>query len=182
MRKHVRKLRHTKRVCARRGRRRRRGFSTARLDGRQGPGKGLGRKRRMVGETVNALCNGCGNKCGMTVYVKDGRLWKFEGRKDHPYVKGAPCGRGQAYPAVLHSEAHRNTARKNGGRHVRSRRAGRSPGRNRGENHGELPGEGHYAPGRTSDARLLHAAFHVRAGIPPTISRTPRSTTWTSSR
>lgn len=56
-------------------------------------------------DEVHTLCDGCGNKCGMTVYVKDGYLWKFEGHKDHPYVKGTICGRGQAYPAVLHSAA-----------------------------------------------------------------------------
>lgn len=60
-------------------------------------------------DMVHTLCDGCGNKCGMTVYVKDGALWKFEGHADHPYVKGTVCGRGQAYPAVLHSQARVET-------------------------------------------------------------------------
>lgn len=60
-------------------------------------------------DMVHTLCDGCGNKCGMTVYVKDGVLWKFEGHKDHPYVKGTICGRGQAYPAILHSAARVET-------------------------------------------------------------------------
>lgn len=65
-------------------------------------------------DQVFTLCDGCGNKCGMCVYVKDGVLWKFEGHKDHPYVHGTICGRGQAYPAVLHSEARVQTPLKKG--------------------------------------------------------------------
>lgn len=60
-------------------------------------------------DIYHTLCDGCGNKCGMNVYVKDGLLWKFEGNPNHPYVKGTLCGRGQSYPAILHSAARVET-------------------------------------------------------------------------
>ncbi len=65
-------------------------------------------------DIVHTMCDGCGNTCGMNVYVKDGYLWKFEGNPDHPYVKGTLCGRGQAYPAIMHSAARVETPLRRG--------------------------------------------------------------------
>ena len=51
------------------------------------------------------LCAGCGNSCGLIAYVQNGEFWKAAGNANHPYTGGYLCGRGQAYTAVLHSEA-----------------------------------------------------------------------------
>lgn len=61
------------------------------------------------------LCAGCGNDCGVVAYVQDGEFWKVAGHEDHPYVRGCLCGRGQAYSAVLHSEARIQTPLKREG-------------------------------------------------------------------
>ncbi len=55
------------------------------------------------------LCAGCGNNCGLIAYVQEGEFWKVAGNENHPYVRGCICGRGQAYSAVLHSQARVQT-------------------------------------------------------------------------
>lgn len=55
-------------------------------------------------ERVTTLCAGCGNKCGMAAYVKDGKLARVEGLDTHPFTGGYLCGRGQGYPRVAYAE------------------------------------------------------------------------------
>ncbi|OEH84402.1 hypothetical protein BHU72_09285 [Desulfuribacillus stibiiarsenatis] len=46
--------------------------------------------------TKNTLCNGCTNRCGMIVSVKNGRVWRAKGNPDCSNGLGTLCGRGQA--------------------------------------------------------------------------------------
>ncbi|MDD4601939.1 MAG: molybdopterin-dependent oxidoreductase, partial [Negativicutes bacterium] len=46
--------------------------------------------------TVPSICGACSSMCGMWVHVKNGRIWKVTGQKDHPASKGKLCARGQA--------------------------------------------------------------------------------------
>lgn len=53
----------------------------------------------------SAMCNGCGNRCGMRVSVKNGRIWRAVGHSDCANSRGTLCGRGQAIltqPYVAH--------------------------------------------------------------------------------
>lgn len=42
------------------------------------------------------MCSICspGNHCGLDVYVKDGKILKVEGTKEHPFNKGCICTKG----------------------------------------------------------------------------------------
>lgn len=55
-------------------------------------------------ERVTTLCAGCGNKCGMAAYVRDGKLRRVEGLASHPFTGGYLCGRGQGYPRVAYAQ------------------------------------------------------------------------------
>lgn len=43
-----------------------------------------------------SMCSICspGNHCGLDVYVKDGKILKVEGTKEHPFNKGCICTKG----------------------------------------------------------------------------------------
>ncbi len=43
------------------------------------------------------LCNGCGNRCGIFAYVKNGRLWKIEGNPEANGNLGVVCPKGHGY-------------------------------------------------------------------------------------
>jgi thiosulfate reductase/polysulfide reductase chain A len=45
---------------------------------------------------IPSLCDSCSSACGMWVHVKNGRIWKVTGQKDHPQSKGQICARGHA--------------------------------------------------------------------------------------
>jgi len=54
---------------------------------------------------IPTFCNGCGNRCGLFAYVKDGRLWKIEGNPDANGNLGLVCPRGHGYIHDLYSPA-----------------------------------------------------------------------------
>lgn len=45
---------------------------------------------------IPSLCETCSAACGMWVHVKNGRIWKVTGQKDHGQSKGKLCARGHA--------------------------------------------------------------------------------------
>jgi thiosulfate reductase/polysulfide reductase chain A len=53
-----------------------------------------------AGAPVNRIptfCNGCGNRCGIFAYVKNGRLWKIEGNPEANGNLGVICPKGHGY-------------------------------------------------------------------------------------
>src|SRR5512139_1091745 len=52
---------------------------------------------------IPTLCNGCGNRCGIFAYVKNGRLWKIEGNPEANGNLGFICPRGHGYVHDLYS-------------------------------------------------------------------------------
>jgi thiosulfate reductase/polysulfide reductase chain A len=46
---------------------------------------------------VPTLCNGCGNRCAIFAYVKNGRLWKIEGNPEANGNLGVVCPKGHGY-------------------------------------------------------------------------------------
>jgi thiosulfate reductase/polysulfide reductase chain A len=45
---------------------------------------------------VPTTCDGCGNRCGILVYIKDGYPWRVVGNPAHAKSKGKVCARGHA--------------------------------------------------------------------------------------
>ena len=56
-----------------------------------------------TGETriVKTVCNACITRCGLNVYVKDGKIIKVAGMQEHPYNR--LCVKGYAIPELVHS-------------------------------------------------------------------------------
>jgi thiosulfate reductase/polysulfide reductase chain A len=52
---------------------------------------------------VPTICNGCGNRCGIFAYVKNGRLWKIEGNPEANGNLGVVCPKGHGYLHDLYS-------------------------------------------------------------------------------
>ncbi len=52
---------------------------------------------------IPTLCNGCGNRCGILAYVKNGRLWKIEGNPEANGNLGVVCPKGHGYLHDLYS-------------------------------------------------------------------------------
>ena len=50
------------------------------------------------------LCNGCSNKCGLWINVKDGRITTVEGIKEHPFSKGTVCARGHGFAQLTYAK------------------------------------------------------------------------------
>jgi len=46
---------------------------------------------------VPTFCNGCGNRCGIFAFVKNGRLWKIEGNPEANGNLGVICPKGHGY-------------------------------------------------------------------------------------
>jgi len=46
---------------------------------------------------VPSLCVGCGNRCSIFVYVKNGRVWRIEGNKEANGNQGVLCPKGHGY-------------------------------------------------------------------------------------
>ena len=46
---------------------------------------------------VPTLCNGCGNRCAVFAYVKNGRIWRIEGNPDANGNQGVLCPKGHGY-------------------------------------------------------------------------------------
>ena len=54
-------------------------------------------------EVKHTLCNGCSNKCGMFVHVKNGRVWRAEGHPIHLKNQGTICARGHGMVADIYN-------------------------------------------------------------------------------
>ncbi len=52
---------------------------------------------------VPTICNGCGNRCGIFVFVKNGRVWKIEGNPETNGNLGVVCPKGHGYLHDLYS-------------------------------------------------------------------------------
>jgi thiosulfate reductase / polysulfide reductase chain A len=52
---------------------------------------------------VPTFCNGCGNRCAIFAYTKNGRLWKIEGNPEANGNLGSVCARGHGYLHDLYS-------------------------------------------------------------------------------
>jgi len=52
-------------------------------------------------EIVKAACNMCDNRCGLNVYVNEGRIVKVEGMPEHPM--NSICVKAHAIPELVHS-------------------------------------------------------------------------------
>ncbi|MDO9514806.1 MAG: molybdopterin-dependent oxidoreductase [Syntrophales bacterium] len=46
---------------------------------------------------VPTLCNGCGNRCAIFAFVKNGRIWRIEGNKEANGNQGVLCPKGHGY-------------------------------------------------------------------------------------
>ena len=46
---------------------------------------------------IPTICNGCGNRCGISAFVKNGRLWKIEGNPEANGNLGVVCPKGHGY-------------------------------------------------------------------------------------
>ncbi|MBW2609501.1 MAG: molybdopterin-dependent oxidoreductase [Deltaproteobacteria bacterium] len=58
----------------------------------------------MAQKIIKSDCILCINSCGIDAYVKDGKLVKVEGMKEHPISEGALCPRGEALPEWVYSK------------------------------------------------------------------------------
>jgi thiosulfate reductase/polysulfide reductase chain A len=54
---------------------------------------------------IPTICNGCGNRCGLFAYVKNGRLWKVEGNPEANGNLGVVCPKGHGYLYDLYNPA-----------------------------------------------------------------------------
>ena len=52
---------------------------------------------------IPTLCNGCGNRCAIFAFVKNGRLWKIEGNPEANGNLGMVCPKGHGYLHDLYS-------------------------------------------------------------------------------
>ena len=52
---------------------------------------------------IPTFCNGCGNRCAIFAYTKNGRLWKIEGNPEANGNLGSVCTRGHGYIHDLYS-------------------------------------------------------------------------------
>ena len=46
---------------------------------------------------IPTICNGCGNRCAIFAYVKNGRIWKIEGNPEANGNQGVLCPKGHGY-------------------------------------------------------------------------------------
>ena len=61
--------------------------------------------KSLSGETqvFKTVCMACFQVCGINAYVKDGKLIKVEGMKEHPCTRGVICVRGEKLPSYVYS-------------------------------------------------------------------------------
>jgi len=52
---------------------------------------------------IPTFCNGCGNRCGIFAFVKNGRLWKIEGNPEANGNLGVICPKGHGYVHDLYN-------------------------------------------------------------------------------
>ena len=58
----------------------------------------------MTEQIIKSDCIVCINSCGINAHVRDGKLVKVEGMKEHPVSEGVICPRGEALPEWVYSE------------------------------------------------------------------------------
>jgi len=46
---------------------------------------------------IPTICNGCGNRCSILAFVKNGRVWRIEGNKEANGNQGVLCPKGHGY-------------------------------------------------------------------------------------
>ena len=56
----------------------------------------------MSTKTIRSICFGCHSRCGVIVEVKDGRLVKVKGDKEHPFSHGYICPKGLAASEIIY--------------------------------------------------------------------------------
>ena len=61
---------------------------------------------------VPTFCNGCGNRCAIFAFVKNGRLWKIEGNPEANGNLGVVCPRGHGYIHDLYNPDRIRSAEK----------------------------------------------------------------------
>lgn len=54
-------------------------------------------------EMIPTQCNGCGNRCGIFAYVKNGRVWKIDGNPEANGNLGLICPKGHGYVHELYN-------------------------------------------------------------------------------
>lgn len=54
---------------------------------------------------IPTFCNGCGNRCGILAFVKNGRIWKIEGNPEANGNLGLVCPKGHGYVHELYNPA-----------------------------------------------------------------------------
>ena len=60
---------------------------------------------------VKTICNMCLDRCGINVYVENGKIVRVAPMQEHPF--NALCVKAQAIPELVHSsERHTNPLRK----------------------------------------------------------------------
>ena len=92
-------------------------------------------------EIKTTTCYMCACRCGIRVYLKDGKVRYIEGNRDHPVNKGVLCGKGSAGIMQHYSPArlqHAAAARRASAARANSRR---SPGTRRWRSPREWLGE-----------------------------------------
>ena len=68
-------------------------------------------------EVRKSICTICDpqTQCGLDLYVKDGKIIKVEGSKEHPYSVGTLCSKGAANRQYIYSEDRLKTPLKRTG-------------------------------------------------------------------
>lgn len=64
---------------------------------------------------VHTTCDGCGNKCGIVAWVREGKVWRVQGEPGHPSTMGDVCGRGQGLVSLAYAEDRLTKPMKNEG-------------------------------------------------------------------
>jgi anaerobic selenocysteine-containing dehydrogenase len=54
--------------------------------------------------TVQTLCRQCGNRCGVSVHIRDGAIVNFSGLNEHPANRGPLCVKGRAARELFYHE------------------------------------------------------------------------------
>jgi thiosulfate reductase/polysulfide reductase chain A len=58
---------------------------------------------------IPTICSGCGNRCAIFAYVKNGRIWKVEGNSEANGNQGVLCPRGHGYIHDLYNPSRIRT-------------------------------------------------------------------------
>jgi len=53
---------------------------------------------------VHTLCRMCDDRCGLNVYIEDGRIVEVDGFEKHPWNKGRICSKGRAAVDIVYSQ------------------------------------------------------------------------------